>query len=70
MNYVKPDLRGFMKLNTKYLIPFFTRRFTNQVSCWSMKNRIDKQAFTGKFTLGVINKSLLGHSRRAVGELL
>ncbi|XP_072013039.1 sodium/hydrogen exchanger 8-like isoform X1 [Amphiura filiformis] len=30
VNYVKPDLRGFMKLNTKYLIPFFTRRFTNQ----------------------------------------
>ena len=31
VNYVKPDLRGFMKINTKYLIPFFTRRFTNQV---------------------------------------
>ncbi|XP_046552177.1 sodium/hydrogen exchanger 8-like [Haliotis rubra] len=30
INYVKPHLKGFMKLDVKYLIPFFTRRFTKQ----------------------------------------
>ena len=31
VNYVKPHLKGFMKFDAKYLIPFFTRRFTQQV---------------------------------------
>lgn len=31
VNFVKPHLKGFVKLDIKYLIPFFTRRFTKQV---------------------------------------
>ena len=31
MNFVKPHLKGFLKLDARYLIPFFTRRFTQQV---------------------------------------
>lgn len=30
VNFVKPHLKGFMKVDAKYLIPFFTRRFTQQ----------------------------------------
>jgi len=30
VNFVKPHLKGFVKLDIKYLIPFFTRRFTKQ----------------------------------------
>lgn len=30
INFVKPHLRGFLRLDVKYLIPFFTRRFTQQ----------------------------------------
>ncbi|XP_070576020.1 sodium/hydrogen exchanger 8-like [Ptychodera flava] len=29
-NFVKPHLKGFIRIDTKYLIPFFTRRFTNE----------------------------------------
>lgn len=32
VNFVKPHLKGFVKVDAKYLIPFFTRRFTQQVS--------------------------------------
>jgi sodium/hydrogen exchanger 8 len=31
VNFVKPHLKGFLKLDVKYLIPFFTRRFTKKV---------------------------------------
>ena len=31
VNFVKPHLKGFVKIDAKYLIPFFTRRFTHQV---------------------------------------
>ncbi|KAG1677114.1 Sodium/hydrogen exchanger 8 [Nymphon striatum] len=31
-NYVKEDLKGFVKYDAKYFIPFFTRRFTQEVS--------------------------------------
>ena len=31
VNVVKPHLKGFLKFDIKYLIPFFTRRFTQQV---------------------------------------
>ena len=31
VNFVKPHLKGFMKIDVKYLIPFLTRRFTQQV---------------------------------------
>ena len=31
VNFLKPQHKGFMKLDAKYLIPFFTRRFTQQV---------------------------------------
>ena len=31
VNFVKPHLKGFVKIDAKYLIPFFTRRFTQQV---------------------------------------
>jgi len=30
VNYIKPHLKGFMKLDAKYIIPFLTRRFTQQ----------------------------------------
>lgn len=30
VNFVKPHLKGFVKIDAKYLIPFFTRRFTQQ----------------------------------------
>lgn len=30
INFVKPHLRGFLRIDVKYLIPFFTRRFTQQ----------------------------------------
>lgn len=30
VNFVKPHLKGFLKLDAKYLVPFFTRRFTQQ----------------------------------------
>ncbi|KAL8603158.1 hypothetical protein ACOMHN_059330 [Nucella lapillus] len=30
VNFVKPNLKGFLKLDAKYLVPFFTRRFTQQ----------------------------------------
>jgi sodium/hydrogen exchanger 8 len=30
VNFVKPHLKGFIKYDVKYLIPFFTRRFTKQ----------------------------------------
>ncbi|KAL5021976.1 hypothetical protein ScPMuIL_001131 [Solemya velum] len=30
INFVKPHLKGFLKIDVKYLIPFFTRRFTQQ----------------------------------------
>ncbi|CAH1778714.1 unnamed protein product [Owenia fusiformis] len=30
VNFVKPHLKGFMKIDAKYLIPFLTRRFTQQ----------------------------------------
>ncbi|XP_074645206.1 sodium/hydrogen exchanger 8-like [Tubulanus polymorphus] len=30
VNFVKPQLKGFMKFDVQYLIPFFTRRFTQQ----------------------------------------
>ncbi|XP_064598880.1 sodium/hydrogen exchanger 8-like [Liolophura sinensis] len=30
VNFVKPHLKGFLKIDAKYLIPFFTRRFTQQ----------------------------------------
>ncbi|XP_072169554.1 sodium/hydrogen exchanger 8-like [Diadema setosum] len=30
VNYVKPGLKGFLRWDTKYLTPFFTRRFTNK----------------------------------------
>ena len=30
INFVKPHLKGFLKLDVKYFIPFFTRRFTQQ----------------------------------------
>ncbi|KAK2156000.1 hypothetical protein LSH36_224g04013 [Paralvinella palmiformis] len=30
VNYVKPHLKGFVKLDIKYLVPFFTRRLTKQ----------------------------------------
>nr|KAG5703403.1 hypothetical protein BaRGS_022452 [Batillaria attramentaria] len=30
VNFVKHHLKGFLKLDVKYLIPFFTRRFTQQ----------------------------------------
>ncbi|XP_041375472.1 sodium/hydrogen exchanger 8-like [Gigantopelta aegis] len=30
INYIKPHLKGFLKIDVKYLIPFFTRRFTKQ----------------------------------------
>ncbi|XP_002738222.1 sodium/hydrogen exchanger 8-like, partial [Saccoglossus kowalevskii] len=29
-NFVKPNLKGFIRVDTKYFIPFFTRRFTNE----------------------------------------
>lgn len=32
INFVKTHLRGFLRFDVKYLIPFFTRRFTKQVS--------------------------------------
>jgi len=32
VNFVKPHLKGFVKVDAKYLIPFFTRRFTQQVA--------------------------------------
>jgi len=32
VNFVKPHLKGFVKIDAKYLIPFFTRRFTQQVN--------------------------------------
>ena len=32
VNFVKPHLKGFLKLDAKYLIPFFTRKFTQKVS--------------------------------------
>ena len=32
VNFVKPHLKGFVKIDAKYLIPFFTRRFTQQVA--------------------------------------
>ena len=31
VNFVKPHLKGFLKYDAKYFIPFFTRRFTQQV---------------------------------------
>ena len=31
VNCVRPQHKGFMKLDAKYLVPFFTRRFTQQV---------------------------------------
>ena len=31
VNFVKPHLKGFLKLDAKYLIPFLTRRFTQKV---------------------------------------
>ena len=31
VNFAKPHLKGFVKIDAKYLIPFFTRRFTQQV---------------------------------------
>ena len=31
VNFVRPHLKGFLKLDVKYLIPFFTRKFTKQV---------------------------------------
>ena len=31
VNVVNPHLKGFLKFDIKYLIPFFTRRFTQQV---------------------------------------
>lgn len=30
VNFVKPHLKGFIKYDAKYLVPFFTRRFTQQ----------------------------------------
>ncbi|KAL8581137.1 hypothetical protein ACOMHN_033585 [Nucella lapillus] len=30
VTHVKPHLKGFLKLDVKYLVPFFTRRFTKQ----------------------------------------
>ncbi|KAK7114996.1 sodium/hydrogen exchanger 8-like [Littorina saxatilis] len=30
VNFVRPHLKGFMKFDAKYLVPFFTRRFTQQ----------------------------------------
>ncbi|KAJ8303031.1 hypothetical protein KUTeg_019427 [Tegillarca granosa] len=30
INFIKPHLKGFLKLDAKYLIPFLTRRFTQQ----------------------------------------
>ncbi|KAF8782822.1 Sodium/hydrogen exchanger 8 like protein [Argiope bruennichi] len=30
VNFMKSNLKGFVKLDVKYLIPFFTRRFTHQ----------------------------------------
>ncbi|ESO97738.1 hypothetical protein LOTGIDRAFT_152832 [Lottia gigantea] len=30
MNFVKPNQKGFLKFDAKYLVPFFTRRFTQQ----------------------------------------
>ncbi|XP_071481960.1 sodium/hydrogen exchanger 8-like [Diadema antillarum] len=30
VNYIKPGLKGFVRWDTKYLTPFFTRRFTNK----------------------------------------
>ncbi|XP_050399408.1 sodium/hydrogen exchanger 8 isoform X2 [Patella vulgata] len=30
INFVKPHLKGFLKFDAKYLVPFFTRRFTKQ----------------------------------------
>ena len=32
VNVVKPHLKGFVKIDVKYFMPFFTRRFTKQVS--------------------------------------
>lgn len=32
VNIVKPHLKGFVKIDVKYFMPFFTRRFTKQVS--------------------------------------
>ena len=31
VNFVKAHLKGFVKIDIKYLIPFFTRRFTQKV---------------------------------------
>ena len=31
VNFVRPHLKGFVKIDAKYLIPFLTRRFTQQV---------------------------------------
>ena len=31
IHYVKPHQKGFLKFDAKYLVPFFTRRFTKQV---------------------------------------
>jgi sodium/hydrogen exchanger 8 len=31
VGYVRSHQKGFMKIDAKYLIPFFTRRFTKQV---------------------------------------
>ncbi|XP_064639883.1 sodium/hydrogen exchanger 8-like isoform X2 [Lineus longissimus] len=30
INFVKPHLKGFLKIDAKFLVPFFTRRFTQQ----------------------------------------
>ena len=31
ISFARPNVKGFMKLDAKYLKPFFTRRFTQQV---------------------------------------
>lgn len=32
VGFVRSQQKGFMKIDSKYLIPFFTRRFTQQAS--------------------------------------
>lgn len=32
LSYITPNMKGFIGFDTKYLIPFFTRRFTQKVS--------------------------------------
>ena len=54
VNFVKPHLKGFVKLDIKYLIPFLTRRFTKQASLLSVIYRPCRNCYGPNVLLGAV----------------